>query len=174
MRKIIIILTAIVTFSSCFKDEEYNTTLNIKSTEQLESGGEATPLYDVIAYLFEGDLDLTIESYEDAKAGVATDPSGARRAAIASAQSAENYTLLQSNGMEEAFVVVVDTQNQIYTSATLTIGLNLSVTYLSLEFRVWQTKDYTQGKWSFVIPPTVDTGGVDTDIEDTTSGGESL
>lgn len=163
---------AIVALSSCFKDEEYNTTLNIKSTEQLESGGYSQPLYNVVAYLFDANSGLTIESYEDAEAGLATTASGTKSGAKETAYSVENMTLMQVS-QEEAMVVVVDTQNKIYTYATLEIGLNLSDTYLALEFRVWQTKDYTQGSWTFVVPKDVEVD-LDTDIDDSVDGGSPL
>ncbi len=173
MRKIIIILTAIVTLSSCFKDEEYTTTLNIKSTEQLESGGYSQPLNNVVAYLFEANSGLTIESYADAEAGLATTSGGTKVSAFSSAYSVENMTTLQVDNMEEVMVLVVDTQNKIYTSTTLEIGLNLSNTYLTLEFRVWQTKDYTQGSWVFVIP-VADEVDTDVDIDGSDDGGVEL
>ncbi len=155
MKKGVIILFAVMMLSSCFKDEEYSTLLNIKTTEQYESGGDGYPLYDVVAYLYApSGSGYSFDSFDSALAGEAKKSSGAVVAPIAMAQSVENLTLLNVTDMEEVFVLVVDTLNECYASATLDIGLNLANTYLSLQFRPWQTTTFTQGSWTFINTTT--------------------
>ncbi len=184
MRRIAIYILIATTLVGCFKDEIYRTDIIFKCSQQAESNGSYEELAGAIAYEFAADTtDYMVASYEDALQGVLTHrTSGAKLAARSTSTASpidgfESAISLNTSG-ELVVLLVVDTEHEDYAYTNYSMGLNLSVTYISLLFRPWKEGWFVQNKWQFVVPePTVteeeeeeteeeEEEEVETDIED--------
>lgn len=160
MNRLILILVAIFGLTSCFKETAYQSTYILRPKQQMESGGEYTPLEGVKAYAFEGTTEeLSIESYDDALVGVATIiDSGEQQGPFVSADVHNGSTTEISMLLDrvESVIVVVDTQNKIYAYTDYEIPVNLSEIYVDITFLSWKESSYTSNKWNFVVPEVED------------------
>ncbi len=161
MRHILILILSAFSLSSCLEtDLEYNTLLVISPYTQQTSGGDYTPLDGCIAYAFEP-VDLEewyIDSYEDALAGrlrsVSTGESLeaiAKSEAYAGEEVASSSIALQVE-LEEAFILVVDTQKIGYAYAHYEVGVNILTTYITISFLEWTGGTYSVGDWVYNTP----------------------
>ncbi len=55
----------------------------------------------------------------------------------------------------EIMLVAVDTLNEGYAYCNYSVGLNLSITYITLSFRPWKTAAFSQGVWWYVVPEVI-------------------
>ncbi len=159
MRYVLAILIALTSLTGCFNEESYDTDLIVRPEEQLESGGDFTPLYDVVAYAFSAETEeYTIQSYDDALAGIATNiTTGASLSPMVEAISYPSIEGALSMNIQQELIIllVVDTQNGWYAYADFEVAQNMSTTYVSVGFRPWKDSDFTQGDWTFVAPETI-------------------
>ncbi len=155
------IFALLLTLSSCFKDEEYDTQLIVRPSIQYITGGEFSPYTGCVAYAFAADTaNWEILSWEDARDGVLSrkGDSSDKRAPIATAVSYEEEGLdagsmlkMQVN-RETALIVVANTIDETYAYKIYTVGLNLSKTYVYTLFRSWKTEDYKESYWEYIVP----------------------
>lgn len=143
---------------SCFGDTAYYTTYVIQPSEQLESGGDYTPLAGTKSYAFAGTTDdLTIESYEDALLGIATSTTtGEKIGPFAwSAPYGDSETdLFFILDREEVVLVVVDPASEIYAYSEYTVPINFDNVFVDIVFRTWKDSAHTASTWTFIVPET--------------------
>ncbi|MFI3248644.1 MAG: lipoprotein [Rikenellaceae bacterium] len=161
MQKVILYITALLTLTGCFKDVSYNTTIVLRPTQQIASGGDAIELPGVVAYAFVADTTyFTVTSYEMAMQGVMVEKeTGEEISAFASSAPYddsdnfyENSIALQVDQNEGTIAIVaIDTLNGDYGYTTYSVGVNLSTTYLAVNFAPWKEGKFEYGKWCFVV-----------------------
>ncbi len=161
MRQILLYIIALTALAGCFKELSYNTTLVLRPTQQLESGGDAVELEGVVAYAFAADTTyFTVESYEMALSGIMVDKeSGEQITAIATSTPYENdiygfqnsIALKIDQDIEYVAIVVIDTLNEDYGYTTYELNVNLPTTYIAANFAPWKEGGFTYGIWYFVV-----------------------
>ncbi len=161
MQRIILFIAILTTFVGCYKDVSYNTTLVLKPSQQLVNGGGAINLPDVVAYAFAADTTFyEVTSYDMAFSGVMRDKVTGEEI-VAYAKSVP-YTdgvygmepaLALSLDRDEAVVaiVAVDTQNGDYGYTTYELGVNLTTTYMAVNFVPWKEGKFKYGNWCLVV-----------------------
>ncbi|MFI3328663.1 MAG: hypothetical protein SNH79_06250 [Rikenellaceae bacterium] len=163
------VAVAASSFSSCMKDELYDCNLIFKNTVLLSSDEDAVsvPLSGVEIYAFapyatliedKSDEAYSVASYEDAVAGILTNDVTGEAAsygilteAIPFASSYAGYedALAMSVALERVFIVAIDTENKGFAYINYSVGLNLSQTYIALDWLAWKSGFYKQGSWTF-------------------------
>ncbi len=157
----IIYIVTLLAAVGCYKDVSYNTTIVLRPSQQLESGGAAIELPGVMAYAFAVDTtEYQVTSYENALAGVmSSKESGEEVKAFASSTPYNNdvygyhnsISLLIDADMEYIALVAVDTLNKDYGYTNYKVGVNLPITYIALNFAPWKLGSFKYGNWQFVV-----------------------
>lgn len=155
MQRIILYIVILATLTGCFKELSYDTTIVLRPTQQIESGGSAIALPGVVAYAFLADTTYyEVTSYENAMAGIMSDKeTGEQITAIAVSTSYDefdNSVALNVNG-EVIAIVAIDTLNGDYGYTTYEVGVNISTTYIAVNFAPWKEGKFTYGNWCFVV-----------------------
>lgn len=140
----------------CFKDLSYNTTIILKPKQQLESGGDSYTLPGVAAYAFVADTtDFTVTSYEEALSGIMSNKETGEQItafAAATASSEQNsLELIVDRDVEVISIVVIDTVNGDYGYTTYELGINLTTTYIAVNFAPWKEGKFEYGDWCFYV-----------------------
>ncbi len=163
-------------------DTDSDTDSDTDTDTEEEEEEEITKLSGVEIYAYapfvtliddKSDEAYSVASYEDAVAGVLTnDVSGASKQ-YAPVSIAVNYSssyagyedalMLNVKG-ERVFIVAIDTENKGFAYNNYSVGLNLSKTYIALNWLAWRTGFYTQGGWKFYSSTDAD---ADTDTDST-------
>ncbi|MFI3289353.1 MAG: hypothetical protein SNH55_03380 [Rikenellaceae bacterium] len=161
MQKIIVYIAILTTLVGCFKDISYNTTIVLKPSQQIESGGSAIDLPGVVAFAFAADTTyFEVTSYDDALAGIMSDKeSGEQITAFASSAPYNNdvygfeyaVSLLIDQNIETIAIVAVDTENGDYGYTTYELSVNLPITYIAVNFAPWKEGKFEYGDWCFVV-----------------------
>ncbi len=161
MQRIILYIAILASLTGCFKELSYNTTVVLRPTQQVVSGGSAVELPGVVAYAFLADTTyFEVTSYENALAGIMSDKeTGGQIAAIASStpydndiSGFENAIALNIDANAEVIsLVAIDTLNGDYGYTTYEIGVNIATTYIAVNFAPWKTGQFTYGNWCFVV-----------------------
>lgn len=161
MQRIIAYIIFLTALTGCFKDVNYNTTIVLRPSQQIESGGDAIELPGVVAYLFLADTTYyEVTSYEMAMSGIMSDKETGELISAYSTSSPymndilgfENSISLDANANSEVVAIVaIDTLNEDYGYTTYEVGANLAISYVAVNFVPWKEGTFTYGKWCFVV-----------------------
>ncbi len=157
MKKVVLYILIAVALCSCFKDEEYDTTMVLRPTEQVTSGDDFTDCADCVAYAFDADsTEWKVASWADACSGVLTsksDDTVTKTAyAVAASYSEEGLgdgMLSMRVALFQPMIVVANTLAEEYAYTQYELGLNLDKTYIYVRFRPWKSGIYTESSWVY-------------------------
>ena len=142
--------------AGCFKKVSNDTLFIIKPNLQVESGGELTLADGAVACAWFNRTDLwEIKSYSDAVEHLLTNTeTGSVEAAEPDAVSTPAETegregLLELETRSQwVLLLVVYPEAEMYAWRVFETGVNLSPTYLTVQFRTWKTDSYVDSGWT--------------------------
>lgn len=139
--KATIFFIIIAAFSGCDK-LSYECSLDVYTNTEADKGGTVYQLKNVVGYLYYGDtLDYKIDSYDQAISGfVTTTVNNDKRKYDLKATFIEEGYLLKFEDLNQpvAFIVVCDTQNQIYSFKQQEIAKGIASITVVLTTYPWQ------------------------------------
>lgn len=160
--RILYIFALILTLSSCFKDEEYDSRLIVRPQMQDVSDGEWIAYEGCVAHVFEANSDeWEVLSWDDAVAGILSSVEDSNIKKYASSTSSGYYN---EDGLDEGsmlavkanqqyvMLVVANTTDAFYACQDYTLGMNIGKTYIYSRFRSWKTSSYEEGDWTYFVP----------------------
>ncbi len=157
MNRLIILLAALLTLSSCFESTAYDTTCIVEPYTQTASGDDYVSLAGAKCFAMAGNTDeWTIDSYSEALEGVFTSVLSGEK--VSATAVGEPYAGSETQisiylDQEEMVIVVVDPSSEIYAYRDYEVPHNFYELNITLTFLPWKVSDYTASKWSFVVPP---------------------
>lgn len=158
---VIATLTASAMLSGCFKKVSNDTVFLIKANLQAESGGELVIAEGAVARAWFNRSTLwSVESYDDALAGVLTDTeNGKVETAAPDAESAAEPDgdgggrLRIETRSASVLLAVLYPQARMLAWRVFETAENMSPTYLTVQFRPWRNDNYIDSGWNIVVQP---------------------
>lgn len=154
-KSLLAMLIACMTIVGCKKDVSYDTLYILKSWNQATSGGELSPLKDVLLFGYSADTtEWYINSYDDALNGIFTSKVNPdeklQPKIVGEPMELEGFGIAQSmrSKMNNMMVLAVDTENRLYGYTQHEMAENMPQMYVSIVFHPWkQMSEYKNGTW---------------------------